>query len=44
MRLKAAFILAAALAAAVAAMLPIPKDSDSGALHAQAAPLPVLAG
>jgi len=44
MRIKAAFVVAAALAATIAAMLPIPKDPDSGAVHALAAPLPDLRG
>lgn len=38
MKTKAAFALAAAVAAVVAALLPIPRDKDAG--DAQAAALP----
>lgn len=41
---KAAFAVAAALAAFVVALLPIPKDSDSGAAHAAVPPLPIIHG
>ncbi|HEX6859829.1 MAG TPA: hypothetical protein VF138_06485 [Caulobacteraceae bacterium] len=38
MRTKAAFATAAALAAVIAALLPIPHDSDAGSAHAASWP------